>query len=362
MRPEASKIPIMAAAHADSSQAVGSPTLLLTDPLFLRHNPGLGHPESPERLASILQVLERAPLGGARLTHPRRATDAELATAHTPLLREALKRTDGYTTRIDADTATSAESYQAAVLAAGAAAQAVEEVVAGRAANAFALVRPPGHHAEPGRAMGFCLFNNAAIAAEKARALGAQRVLVVDWDVHHGNGTQACFEARRDVLYQSVHQFPFYPGTGAHTEVGTGEGQGFTVNVPFPGGQRDGDYAAAFEGIFLPIAQQYRPELVIVSAGFDPHEDDPLGGMRVTERGFAVMASAVKRLAEEVAGGKLVLLLEGGYSLPGLSNSVHACIEVLTGRRDDLAPTATPVAAAAIAQAREVQRRYWKLP
>jgi acetoin utilization deacetylase AcuC-like enzyme len=210
--------------------------------------------------------------------------------------------------------------------------------------------------------MGFCLFNNVAVAAEAVLAAGAQRVLVLDWDVHHGNGTQHHFFARRDVLFCSTHQFPFYPGTGAPTEVGTGEGAGFTVNVALPGGQGDAEYGAVFHELLLPLAQRYRPELVLVSAGFDPHRADPLGGMDVTERGFAAMCSAARALATEVCGGKLVLLLEGGYDLDGLAQSVHACVEVLAGRRDEFPAGARAGVRAAIDASRQALRGTALLP
>ncbi|HEX8698692.1 MAG TPA: histone deacetylase [Myxococcaceae bacterium] len=336
------------------------PTLLLTDPLFLKHDPGPGHPESPARLRSILSVLARTPITGTQVGQPRPATEAELASVHTPALRTHLLGLAGERASIDPDTQASEDTYDAAVLAAGAAVQAVDEVMAGRASNAFALVRPPGHHAEPGRAMGFCFFNNAAIAAEAARRQGAERVLVLDWDVHHGNGTQAAFWDRRDVLYQSVHQYPYYPGTGAAREVGLGAGEGFTVNCGLPGGGTDADYAAIFDGLFLPIAEAFRPDLVLVSAGFDAHRNDPIGGMMLSERCFAAMCSAMKSLADSVCGGKLVLLLEGGYSLDGLSQSVHACVEVLAGRGDSFpSGDTTSDSLHALAQSRQALRPYW---
>jgi acetoin utilization deacetylase AcuC-like enzyme len=338
------------------------PTLLLTDPLFLKHDPGQGHPESPARLRSILSVLARTPVAGTEVGQPRRATEAELALVHTPALRTHLLSLAGERAAIDPDTQASEDTYDAAVLAAGAAVQAVEEVMAGRARNAFALVRPPGHHAEPGRAMGFCFFNNAAIAAEAARRHGAERVLVLDWDVHHGNGTQAAFWERRDVLYQSVHQYPYYPGTGAPREVGVGQGEGFTVNCGIPGGGTDADYAAIFDGLFLPIAQAFQPQLVLVSAGFDAHRSDPIGGMMLSERCFAAMCSAMKALADSVCGGKLVLLLEGGYSLEGLSQSAHACVEVLAGRGDSFASGETASdSLRALTQSRQALRPYWPM-
>lgn len=338
---------------------MNSDTLLFTDPLFLEHQPGPGHPESPQRLLRTLSLLRERPLAGVREVTPRAATDAELSVTHTAPLREQLAAWSGQTARVDADTVMSPGSYGAALRAAGAAVEAVERVLAGDAANAFALVRPPGHHAEPNRSMGFCLFNNVAIAAEAARRGGAERVLILDWDVHHGNGTQACFADRRDVLYQSLHQFPFYPGTGAAEEVGEGAARGFTMNCPLPGGQGDADFGAVFHDLFLPVAQAFEPDLVLVSAGYDPHEDDPIGGMRVTERGFAAMTSALKDFATETCGGKLVLLLEGGYSLSGLSRSVHASLEVLRGRKDFFPEGVSKDTARALEASRSALRTYW---
>ncbi|NMO21257.1 histone deacetylase [Pyxidicoccus fallax] len=337
-----------------------TPTLLLTDPLFLQHDPGHGHPESPARLQRILSVLHGTPVQGTVTVAPRSATSAELAAVHTPELLAYLERLSGHEAQIDPDTQVSPDSVDAARLAAGASVQAVEQVMAGHVRNAFALVRPPGHHAEPGRAMGFCLFNNVAIAAEAGRRLGAERVLVLDWDVHHGNGTQAAFYGRRDVMYQSVHQYPYYPGTGAAPEVGVGAGEGYTVNIGLPGGNSDADYGMIFEELFLPVAEAYRPELILVSAGFDPHVHDPIGGMDVTERGFAAMCASMRALAERVCDGRLVLLLEGGYSLEGLSQSVHACVEVLAGRNDSF-PTGTTHADArhALKASREALKPYW---
>jgi acetoin utilization deacetylase AcuC-like enzyme len=337
-------------------------TLLYWDPLFARHDPGRGHPECPARVEGILQQLERAPLPGVRMRAPRPATEAELARVHGAGMRARLAALRGRTEMVDPDTLTSPDSYDAAVLAAGAGAAAVEAVLAGEAANAFALVRPPGHHAEPDRAMGFCLFNNAAVAAEAARAAGAERVLVLDWDVHHGNGTQEAFRGRRDVMYQSLHQWPYYPGTGRAEEVGEGAGAGYTVNCPLPAGRTDADYGAAFEELLLPLAEAFRPDLVLVSAGFDAHADDPIGGMAVTERGFAAMCTATRRLAEAACGGRLVLLLEGGYGLGGLARSAHACLEVLDGRTDTF-PTGGPGGGretlAALRASREALRPYW---
>ena len=313
-------------------------TRLVTDPAYLQHLAGPMHPESPGRLRAIHQVLQAAPIAGVQRAQPRRATREELLRVHEAAHVDRVLSLSGQDAQLDPDTAMSPGSTEAALLAAGAGAQLVLDVMRGEADNGFALVRPPGHHAVASHAMGFCLFNNVAIAAETALASGAQRVLVLDWDVHHGNGTQSSFYARRDVLFCSSHQFPFYPGSGAPTERGEGEGEGFTVNVALPGGQGDADYGAVFHEVFLPRALHYRPDLILVSAGFDAHRADPLGGMNVTERGFAAMCSAVKSLANEVCGGKLVLMLEGGYDLDGLAQSVHACVEVLAGARTEEFP------------------------
>jgi acetoin utilization deacetylase AcuC-like enzyme len=336
-------------------------TLVLTDPLFLEHQPGPSHPESPARLRAILDDFTAHPIPGVEQSAPRPATDQEILAVHDAEYLAALRSYAGRLARLDADTVASPKSFDAARLAAGAAVGAVEAVWAGSARNAFVWARPPGHHAEQAQAMGFCLFNNVAIAAEAARRLGAQRVMILDWDVHHGNGTQHHFDRRRDVLYASSHQYPFYPGTGAPTEIGRGAGQGFTVNVALGGGQDDADYGAVFNDIFLPVAQSFRPDLILVSAGFDAHIRDPIGGMHVTERGFAAMCSALASLADELCRGKLVLLLEGGYDLAALAGSVRACLEVMTGRRDQF-PSGSQRARTALAATRDALRPHWPLP
>lgn len=329
-----------------------NPTLLFSDPAFLDHDAGAGHPESPARLSRIVTMLEANPVAGTSWRTPRPATDDELTAVHARDHIARLAARDGSDTRLDPDTAMSPGSWRAARLAAGAAVQAVEEVWAGRATNSFALLRPPGHHAEASAAMGFCLLNNAAIAAETALRLGAMRVAILDWDVHHGNGTQHLFEDRADVLYLSAHQFPFYPGTGAPDEIGHALGAGLTVNCALPAEQGDADYGAVFHDLFLPALDRFAPQMVIVSAGFDAHARDPLGQMRVTERGFAAMCSAV---ADTKA--KLVLLLEGGYDLSALAGSVHACVEVLTGTRQDFPAGVGSHASQAIAATRRAHAR-----
>jgi acetoin utilization deacetylase AcuC-like enzyme len=336
-------------------------TFIYTAPIFLRHEPGAAHPESPSRLQSILDDAEAHPVAGTVRKHPRFATDAEITAVHTQAYHKSLQRLEGKSASLDPDTRMSPDSYQAAVLAAGAAVGAVEAVWAGEARNAFVWARPPGHHAEAGRAMGFCLLNNAAIAAAAARRLGADRVLVLDWDVHHGNGTQEIFEERADVLYMSSHQSPFYPGTGLPNEIGRGKGAGFTVNCALSSGQGDADYGAVFSELFLPIAALYRPDIVIVSAGFDAHARDPLASMSVTERGFAAMCTALRTLAEDACKGRLVLLLEGGYDLVALPQSVRACTKVLVGEKDDF-PSGAKRSREAIAATRAALRSHWRLP
>src|SRR5260370_9602748 len=293
-------------------------TSVFFDPLFLQHVAGETHPESPERLRKIMEVLENSPLPDVDYRKAREGAEGEEARAHSERLLRQRKALPGKSAQLDPDTAMSPGSYAAGVRAAGSAVAAVEEVMSGKTHTGFGLLRPPGHHGEPSRAMGFCLFNNVAIAAQAALRQGAERVLVLDWDVHHGNGTQACFYGRRDVLYQSVHQYPFYPGTGASEELGTADGEGYTVNCPFPAGQTNADYGAAFHDLFLPVGLAFRPDLILVSAGFDAHRADPIGEMRVTDRGFAAMSPAAAQLPGDNSGGRFALLLEGGYCLEAL--------------------------------------------
>lgn len=310
-------------------------TRLYLHPDCLAHDPGERHPESPSRLAAVLDGLGRARLPNVERVEAPRVDDGLLSRVHGAEHRARVQALSGGTHQLDPDTAVSPRSVEAALRAAGAVAQAVDDVWHGRARNGFALVRPPGHHAEPDQAMGFCLFNNVAVGAEAALRLGAQRVAVLDWDVHHGNGTQKAFFARRDVLFVSTHQHPHYPGTGAAWHVGEGEGEGYNVNVPLPGGQGDADFSAVFDAVVLPVLEAYAPDFLLVSAGFDAHVADPLGGLSLTERGFAAMTSAVKSLAERLCGGRVVLTLEGGYALQALSDSVRSCVEVLSGARTD---------------------------
>jgi acetoin utilization deacetylase AcuC-like enzyme len=262
----------------------------------------------------------------------------------------------------DPDTPASPRSFDTACLAAGGLLSLLDAVMTGTVRNGFAFVRPPGHHAERARAMGFCLFNNVAVAAAYARVrYGLKRVLVLDWDVHHGNGTQHMFEHDPGVLFVSLHQYPFYPGTGAADEVGRGEGRGFTVNLPLPAGCGDAEYLDAFQRVIEPIIDQYAPELILVSAGFDPHAEDPLGGMRVTEEGFAAMARTVVRCAERSAQGRCVAVLEGGYNLDAIRRSARAVLAELRGTDATLPPAGRSQAGRLLEGIRGVQSAYWKL-
>ena len=266
---------------------------------------------------------------GGEVVAPREATREQLARVHDASHLQRIAETAGQAVALDPDTYTSPESYEIALLAAGAAVDAVERVMGGPGTTAFALVRPPGHHAERNRAMGFCFFNNIAVAAAHARALGAGRIAIVDFDVHHGNGTQHTFESDPTILYVSTHQYPYYPGTGAADEVGTGDGTGFTVNVPIESGAVDADYQLVFDEVVLPVLRQFRPDLLLVSAGFDAHERDPLATMRLTSEGFGAMTMALRGVAEETCGGRMALVTEGGYELQALAASLDQTVQAL---------------------------------
>jgi len=341
---------------------------IFTSDRFADHLTPPGHPERLER-AEVMQVVasEFARRGGD-VREPRRATEEELARVHDREYISLIAETAGRATALDADTFTSPDSYDVALLAAGAAVGCVDHVLDGGRTRAVAMVRPPGHHAERNRAMGFCLFNNIAVAAAHARARGLSRVAIVDYDVHHGNGTQWSFYDDPSVLFVSSHQYPYYPGTGAATEIGTAAGAGFTVNLPMDAGATDADYEMAYTAVVLPVLRQFRPELLLLSAGFDALQDDPLGGMRLSTAGFARLTADVCAVADECCEGRVVAITEGGYDLGGLAGCLRALVSVLDG---DVAAEPAPVeqpqrpdafrGRATIEAVMPGLRRYWQL-
>ncbi len=305
-------------------------TLIHTE-RFAEHQTPPGHPERPERAEVMDVVAGRWQSRGVEVVPPSAATREQLLRVHDGDYLRRISETVGRAVKLDPDTYTSPESHEIALLAAGAAVQAVNHAMSGPQRRAIAFVRPPGHHAERDRAMGFCLFNNVAIAAAHARANGAGKVAIVDYDVHHGNGTQHIFEDDPHVLYVSTHQFPYYPGTGAASEVGRGAGAGFTVNVPLEVGAVDEDYQTAVSTVILPVLSQFKPDLVILSAGFDAHERDPLAGMRLSTDAFAAMTAELRGVAERHCQGRMAVVTEGGYDLQALAASLDAVTETLNG-------------------------------
>lgn len=308
---------------------------ILYDDYFLEHKPYYSHPENPSRLSSIVQTLEIHGLWRKFKKLPIDVDKEEtldlIHAVHSEEHIELIEGTAGSYGNIDLDTYYCPESSSVALYAASAAAKGVSAVMYGYVDKVFVLARPPGHHATFSEAMGFCLYNNAAVAAEKAKRMGAQRILIVDYDLHHGNGTQDIFYHRDDVLYFSTHRYPYYPGTGRFDELGEGKGKGFTINVPLPGGLGDGEFAKIYEEIYSPISGKFSPDIVIVSAGFDAHYKDPLGDMRLTEEGFAYISDVIVRSAPKAKG--FVFLLEGGYSLEGLAESVKEVLLTLSNQK-----------------------------
>jgi acetoin utilization deacetylase AcuC-like enzyme len=311
-------------------------TGIIWDQRYLEHITGDFHPERPERLDAIHKKLQEASFA-SQLQHlqPRLASEEEVSLVHSLDYVRQIEKTKGLSLSLDPDTHASPKSYETALLAVGGLLVSVDQVMQGALANSFAFVRPPGHHAEKERAMGFCLFNNVAIAAEYARKhYGVERVFIMDFDVHHGNGTQWAFYDRPDIFYCSTHRYPFYPGTGSETETGEGKGRGYTRNIIFSGGEGDLEYDTVFEKEVLPLIKTYQPGLILVSAGYDAHSRDPLGGMNVSSAGFAHMMDGLLKVADEVSEGRLVSVLEGGYDLEGLSESVVFCLERMIVSRE----------------------------
>jgi len=338
-------------------------TGIVLDSRYQEHYTGRTHTERPERITTLLGPIEHIQRSGLKRLPPRLATPEEITLIHdSSHVGRVAATAQQERFSFDADTPVSAQSYATAMLATGGLLTLIDAVMEREIDNGFALVRPPGHHAERNRPMGFCLFNSAAIGAQYLRErFGLTRVLVMDWDVHHGNGTQHSFYDDPGVLYVSTHQYPYYPGTGALDEVGQGQGEGYTLNLPLSAGCGDAEYQEVFEFVIDPICRQFNPEFVLISAGFDAHVRDPLGGMEVTEAGFGIMARILLRVAQEKAQGRCVALLEGGYDLEGLQKSVLRVIDEMGG--ENLTENVSSYTPRGITSpVRKVHDRYWELP
>ena len=339
--------------------------ILIHSDRFLDHRPPPGHPERVERGEVMRGIATAWKQRGRIVQAPRPATVAELRRVHGDAHLSTIDRTAGRATSLDPDTYTSPDSRDVALLAAGAAIVGVESIVQSRATRVLALVRPPGHHAERDRAMGFCLYNNVAAAAAHALTLGLERVVVMDYDVHHGNGTQWIFYDDPRVLYISTHQYPFYPGTGAAGDVGSGKGAGFTLNIPLEAGATDGDYDAVFNALVIPVIDQFKPELMLISAGYDAHERDPLARMRLSTSGYAGLTKTLCAAADRHCHGRVVAVTEGGYDLTALRGCLESTIAVLDGGAVP-APADAPLGPTSrsmltVAAVRSAHAKYWKL-
>lgn len=338
-------------------------TGIVIDTRYQDHNPGRNHPERPARIGTLLHLAETYQRPGLKRFAPRFATPEEIALIHESSHVDRVAATAGRERfSFDADTPVSSQSYDTARLATGGLLTLLEAVMTRDIDNGFALVRPPGHHAERNRAMGFCLFNSAAIGAQYLREkFGLKRVLVMDWDLHHGNGTQHSFYDDPGVLYVSTHQYPYYPGTGAAEDAGRSQGEGYTVNLPIPAGWGDTEYLELFQTMVDPICRQFEPEFVLISAGFDAHVRDPLGGMEVTEEGFGAMARILLRVARDHAQGRCAAILEGGYDLEGLQRSTLRVLDEMSGESLD---AALPVInhRGLLPRVWEVQKNFWEKP
>ncbi len=335
---------------------------LVTTERFAEHVTPPGHPERAERAHVMQHVARGWRDAGGIVSAPRVASSEDLARVHSREHLQAIAATAGRSVPLDPDTYTSPESDAVARLAAGAVLTAVDQAMVSRSPS-VAFVRPPGHHAERDRAMGFCLYNNVAVGAAYARSLGVRSVAVVDYDVHHGNGTQWIFYNDPSVLFVSTHQYPFYPGTGAHQDVGTGDGEGLTVNLPLSAGAGDADYDLVFRAAVLPVLEAFSPELVLVSAGYDAHQRDPLGGMAVSTDGYLRLTRRLCQFAHEHCDGRLVAVTEGGYDLTALEQCLSGLLEVASeppgGAEPSLRDGSTTRAELSLEGLRRAQGRFW---
>jgi len=340
-------------------------TGIVKDRRYMEHDMGAFHVENPQRLEVVYRMLEKEIPFPCLEVEPRLAEEEEIQMVHSPSYVKLIKETSGKgRVALDPDTSTCARSYEVARLAAGGLLQAIDFIMEGKIQNGFALVRPPGHHAEASRAMGFCLFNNVAIAAQYLiKKYNLKKILIVDWDLHHGNGTQNSFYSRSDVLYFSTHQFPYYPGSGYWDEIGLGEGEGYTVNIPLSPGKRDEDYLFIYRKILTPIAARYKPEFILVSSGFDIYEGDPLGGMNVSEEGFGALTAELLALAEDFSQKRILFALEGGYDLHGLSEGVKHVLFQLAGEGEKAAIKAeiSSFTEEELAPAIQFLKNYWPI-
>ncbi len=315
-----------------------SKTGIIYHPDYLKHDTGFGHPESPYRLTSILDRLrDSGLLNELTIIEPTSAKEEDILLVHTREHLEMVKDAwDEGLTALTPDTPISEDSFRVALLAVGGILTGIDRIISGEIKNGMALVRPPGHHATPDQAMGFCLFNNVAIGARHLQKMhGIKKVLIVDWDLHHGNGTQEAFYDDPSVLYFSTHQYPHYPGTGSYHETGEGKGEGYTINAPMLAGTPSEEFMKKFREALYERALEFSPEFILISAGFDAHKDDPLGGLLLTENSYAEMTRIVLNISEKCCKGRVLSALEGGYNLDALALSVLAHLRVMTIRASD---------------------------
>ncbi len=333
---------------------------------FRKHDPGRGHPESGERMEAVARAIAYPALAGKlEVIEPKPAEKEHILLVHWERLYDEVMATRGKErTYLDSDTIASPATADVAHLAVGAVLTGIDRVMDRKAEggldNVFAFPRPPGHHAKPDKAMGFCFFNNVAIGAMYAlKRYRLERIVIIDFDVHHGNGTQKAFYTSPEVLYLSTHQSPHYPGTGSIQETGKDEGEGYTLNVPMPPGMGDREYLRIFRDVLVPVTLEYRPELILVSAGFDAHRDDPLGGMELTSVGYAAISGEILRLAREACGGRVVFALEGGYNLRALEESIAAVLGVMSGGSVGEAGEPAEAADDLLEEVKAVYGKYW---